>query len=118
MENPSTRTTFFDPELAELATFRHRSEIYMTHLKKLRKMIWIGTIIFLAIFWQLSQNGRYQALPNADGHALVLDTRTGATFDLKGVWIGSDNKAKPVKIYRLEMGFWPYFGFWKVKTQH
>lgn len=109
---------FFDPELAELATFRQRSEIYKAHLQRLRKMIWIGLTIFLVICWQFSRNGRYQALPNAEGHAIILDTRNGAAFNLGGNWIGSENKAKPVKIYRIEMGFWPYFGLWKVKTQH
>lgn len=115
-QNQLKEISFFDPELAELATFRQRSEIYQTHLRKLRKMMWIALSIFFVICWQFSQNGRYQTFPNAEGHALIIDTRNGSAFDLAG--IGNDNKSKPVKIYRIEMGFWPYFGFWKVKTQH
>jgi hypothetical protein len=62
-----------------------------------------------------SQNGRYK--PASTDGSLVIDTRNGIVFDYEGNWIGQ-NEWQPrfVKIHRIEMGFWPYFGFWKVRS--
>lgn len=103
----------FIPESTEEKESRDRRIQHAKHLKQVRKMIGLGIFSFFFILWLFSQNGRYK--PNNDG-TLIIDTRTGAVFDYEGNWIGSKDK-KIVKIERVEMGFWPYFGFWKVKTQ-
>lgn len=102
----------FVPEPIEVKESRDRKIQLANHLKQVRKLIWFGLIGFFLVIWVFSQNGRY--LPNNDG-TLIIDTRTGAVFDYDGNWIGSKDQ-KIVRIERIEMGFWPYLGFWKVKT--
>ncbi len=103
----------FIPESREDKESRHRKEQLEKHYLWVRKIIRFAMIGFFFILWLFSQNGRY--IPNSNGD-LIVDSRSGVVFDYEGNWIGSKGQ-KIVKIERIEMGFWPYFGFWKVKTQ-
>jgi hypothetical protein len=105
----------FDPVLAELATKHRKNDIYKSHLSKVRKLTTLGISVLLFIFWLHSKNFRYQPVPNGDRYPFVLDTRTGAAYDLAGIWQGSESKL--VRIKRVELGFWPYWGYWKILSE-
>ena len=103
----------FIPESKEQEESRHRKQKLEEHLKWVKKTIKYGMVGLFFILWLFSQNGRYQ--PASGNGDLIVDTRNGVVFDYSGNWIGSKGQ-KIVNIERLEIGFWPYFGFWKVKT--
>lgn len=65
---------FFDPKLAELATFRQRGNIYQNHLRQIRIFLWISLFVFSALFYWIGEKNRYVHIKDN----IVLDTKTGA----------------------------------------
>lgn len=105
----------FRPEPIEVKESRDRKIQLEKHLKEIRKTIRIAIIGLLFMLWLFSQNGRY--IPNNEG-SLIIDTRTGAVFGYDGYWQGNqEGSTKSIKIVRVSMGFWPYWGYWKVETR-
>jgi hypothetical protein len=74
------RPRFFDPDMAEVASFHQRSKIYESHLKQVRIILWAALIVFSILFYWFGENGRYVHAKDF----LILDTKTGQLFDYKG----------------------------------
>lgn len=84
MEQPDPQSTirprFFDPDMAEVASFHHRSKIYESHLKQVRIFLWAALIVFSILFFWFSENGRY----SHEKDWYILDTKTGQVYDYGG----------------------------------
>ncbi|MBA4301275.1 MAG: hypothetical protein C0433_14410 [Cyclobacterium sp.] len=114
MFDPDDKISVFRPEPLEEKEFRDRKIQLEKNLREIRKMIWVAIIGFFFLLWLFSQNGRYSH--NNEG-TLIIDTRTGAVYDYQGDWLGNQAKGtKSTKLVRVSMGFWPYWGYWKVET--
>lgn len=74
------RPRFFDPDMAEVASFQERSKIYESHLKKVRVILWVALFVFSILFYWFGENGRYVHAKDL----LVLDTKTGQIFTYQG----------------------------------
>lgn len=77
------RPRFFDPDMAEVASFHERSKIYESHLKKVRVILWVALIVFSILFYWFGENGRYT---HAKDH-YILDTKTGKVYSETGILI-------------------------------
>lgn len=74
------RPRFFDPDMAEVASFHHRSKIYESHLKQVRIFLWVALIIFSVLFFWYGESGRYTHVKDY----FFLDTKTGKLYDSQG----------------------------------
>lgn len=74
------RPRFFDPDMAEVASFHHRSKIYESHLKQVRIFLWVALIVFAGLFYWYGETNRYQHVKNL----IILDSKTGTSYDQKG----------------------------------
>lgn len=110
MIDPEKNPRFFDPEMAELASFHHRTKTYESHLKKIRIILVIGLSIIIFLLWQFSTNGRFRPI-TSDGQ-LIVDSRTGEVFTYEGISLKSQemegvNKKKEI----FRMTIWPFLAW-------
>lgn len=80
MDEHLNKPRFFDPDMAELASFHHRSKIYESHLKQVRILLWVALIVFAGLFYWYGETNRYQHAKNLT----VLDSKTGWLYDYIG----------------------------------
>ncbi|MDR7130333.1 hypothetical protein J2X69_002683 [Algoriphagus sp. 4150] len=80
----SNRPRFFDPDMAEVASFHHRSKIYESHLKQVRTFLWIALAVFSVLFYWYGEANRYTHAKDL----MILDTKTGWIYNHKGDRIG------------------------------
>lgn len=77
---PPPPTLPFNPEMAEIASFHHRTEEYKKHLEKLRLFFWVALIVLSALIYWHGETDRYRHVKDN----IFVDTKTGLIYNHLG----------------------------------